>query len=86
MSTLNDSPSEIHIGVDKRAVYWRTGCGLVISALRSLLLARFLVPVEIGAYRLVTSWGDISAFLLLGPLTHFIFLYRVLLEMEKMPK
>ena len=65
---------------DKRAVYLRTGIGIVISILRALFLARLLEPAGMSAYRLGTSWVGYFGFFTLGTVDTYYFHAPILLR------
>lgn len=81
MRTASVESEEKHEANDKRAVYLRTGFGIVISVFRSLFLARLLDPTDMGAYRLGTSWGGYFGFLMLGTPETYYFRAPSLLRM-----
>jgi len=67
------SNSSIDEMSDKRAMYLRVGLGIFISLFRSLLIARILVPNDMIAFRIGTSWVGYFGFITLGAVEAFIF-------------
>jgi hypothetical protein len=70
---LNSLDHKADEAANKRAIYIRTGLGIIISLVRSVLLARLLIPNDISAFRVVTSWVGYFGFLTLGTVDTYFF-------------
>ena len=70
---LNSLDHKADEAANKRAIYIRTGLGIIISLVRSILLARLLLPNDISAFRVGTSWVGYFGFLTLGTVDTYFF-------------